>query len=210
METVKSPAEQRVLLENVCWETYESLISGRGENRVPRFTYDRGMLEVMSPSSEHESISYYLGLLVAVVAEETGVDVYGVGSTTFRRADAQRGFEPDACFYIQNAEQIRGRARIDLDTDPSPDLVVEVDITSPSLDKLPIYAQMSVSEVWRHDGNTLRFFALDNSGYSEVEESVVLPSITSRVASDLIEKSKSLGFASWLQEARKAIRKNSS
>ena len=209
METVQSPAEQRVLLENVSWETYGSLLSGRGEKRVPRFTYDRGILEVMSPSSEHESISYYVGLLIALVAEETGVDVYGVGSTTFKRADAQRGFEPDACFYIRNAEQVRGKARIDLDADPPPDLVVEVDITSPSLDKLPIYAQMGVSEIWRHDGNALSFFALSDSGYSEVEKSVVLSSVTGQVASDLIEKSRSLGFTSWLREVREAIQKDS-
>ena len=209
METIKSPAEQRILLENVSWETYEDLLSSRGENRVPRFTYDRGMLEVTSPPSEHESISYYIGLLVAVVAEEAETDVYGVGSTTFKRADVQRGFEPDSCFYIANAEHVRGKARIDLDVDPPPDLVIEVDITHPSLDKLPIYAQMGISEIWRHDGNSLNFFALDNNGYSEVEESRVL-AITVRSASNLIEKSKSLALTSWLREVRETVRKSPS
>jgi Uma2 family endonuclease len=165
------------------------------------------MLEIMSPSSEHESISYYLGLLVAVFAEETGVDVYGVGSTTFKRTDAQRGFEPDACFYIQNEELIRGRARIDLDTDPPPDLVIEVDITHPSLDKLPIYAQAGVSEVWRCDGDDLSFFTLEHEEYSETETSIVMPSITARAVSNLVEKSKSLGLASWLREVRETAHK---
>jgi Uma2 family endonuclease len=206
METVKSPAEQRILLENVVWETYESLLSGRGDNRVPRFTYDRGMLEIMSPSSEHESISYYIGLLVAVFAEEAGLDVYGVGSTTFKRTDVQRGFEPDACFYVQNAESIRGKSRIDLDVDPPPDLVIEVDITNPSLEKLPIYAQIGVSEVWRYDGDALSFFTLDNEEYPEVETSIVLPPITARAVSNLVEKSKSLGLASWLREVRETVR----
>ena len=210
METVKTPAEQRVLLENVTWETYESLLSGRRESRVPRFTYERGMLEVMSPSSEHESISYYIGLLVAVFAEEIGVDVYGVGSTTFKRPDLQRGFEPDSCFYVQNEELVRGKARIDLHVDPPPDLVIEVDITSPSLDKLPIYAQMDVSEIWRYDGDNLSFFTLGNDGYSRVEESVVLPPITARSASNLVEKSKSLGLASWLREVRETVQEDSS
>lgn len=210
METVKSPAEQRVLLSNVSWETYESLLSGRGETRVPRFTYDRGMLEVMSPSSEHESISYYLGLLVALFAEETGTDVYGVGSTTFRRTDVQRGFEPDACFYVQNEESIRGKSRIDLDLDPPPDLVIEVDITNPSLDKLPIYAQIGVSEIWRCDGDSLSFFTLDNEEYSEVEASIVLPPTTAQAVSNLIEKSKSLELTSWLREVRRAVREGPS
>lgn len=205
METVKSPAEQRVLLRNVSWETYERLLAEREENRVPRFAFDQGMLEIVSPSSEHESISYYIGLLVAVFAEVTGVDVYGVGSTTFKRADVQRGFEPDSCFYIQNEELVRGKARIDLDVDPPPDLVIEVDITSPSLDKLPIYAQMGVSEVWRYDGDDLSFFTLDQGQYSEVATSAVLPPITAQVVSELVEKSKSLGLASWLREVRATI-----
>jgi len=54
LEAVKSPAEQRVLLRNVRWETYERLPAEREESRVPRFAYDRGMLEIMSPSTENE------------------------------------------------------------------------------------------------------------------------------------------------------------
>lgn len=210
METVKSPAEQRNLLKNVDWETYESLLSGRGDNRVPRFTYDRGMLEVMSPSSEHESISYCLGLLVALVAEETGIDAYGVGSTTFKRTELQRGFEPDASFYIKNEGLVRGKARIDLDVDPPPDLVVEVDITHPSLNKLPIYAHIGVPEIWRYDGENFDFLVLNNDEYSKVEESQVLPAVDVQVVSNLIDKSKSLGLTSWLREVRETVRKSSS
>ena len=160
METVKGPAEQRVMLHNVSWETYARLVAERGDRRVPRFAYDRGELEIMSPSTEHESVAYLLGLLVALFAGETGVNAYGVGSTTFKREDLERGFEPDSCFYVQNEERIRGKSRIDLDADPPPDLVIEVDITSPSLAKLPIYARIGVREIWRHDGERVSIFVL--------------------------------------------------
>src|ERR671913_725163 len=165
METVKSPAEHRVILHNTSWETYERLMQERGENRVPRFAYDRGELEIMSPSTEHESIAYNLGLLVAVFAEEAGADLYGAGSTTFDREDLGRGFEPDACFYVRDAERIRGKPRIDLSLDPPPDLVIEVDITSPSLDKFPIYARLGVHEVWRYDGTRAAIFLLKDDMY---------------------------------------------
>ncbi len=79
------------------------MMQERSESRVPRFVYDRGEIEITSPSTEHESIAFYIGLLVAVFAEEAGVDLYGAGSTTFEREDLERGFEPDACFYVQNA-----------------------------------------------------------------------------------------------------------
>jgi Uma2 family endonuclease len=78
METTKSPAEHRVILHNTSWETYERLLKERGDRRVPRLAYDRGDLEIMSPSSEHESTAYFVGLLVAVLAEEMHVNAYGV------------------------------------------------------------------------------------------------------------------------------------
>jgi Uma2 family endonuclease len=99
METVESRAEQRVLLRNISWETCERLLDERGDSRVvPRLAYDRGDLEIMSPSSEHESVAY----VVALLAEEMRVNAYGIGSTTYRRGDIGRGFEPDASFYIRN------------------------------------------------------------------------------------------------------------
>ena len=148
MELAKGPAEQRVLLRNVSWETYERLIAEREERPVPRFFYDRGVLEIVSPSIEHEGIGRLCALLVELLAEEMGLDVFDAGHTTFRREDLERCFEPDGSFYFsQNAGCVRGKHNIDLDVDPPPDLVVEVDVTSYSLDKLPIYARIGVREV---------------------------------------------------------------
>ena len=208
METVKSRAEQRVLLRNISWETYERLLDERGDNRVPRLAYDRGDLEIMSPSSEHESIAYFVGLLVAVLAEEKCVNAYGVGSTTYRRSDFGRGFEPDASFYIGNEERIRGKPRIDLTVDPPPDLVAEVDITSPSLDKFPIYARLGVPEVWRYDGAHATIFLLEEEEYVEARESAVLPSLTSDVLGNFVEESTSLGSTDWLRRVREWTRGN--
>ncbi|CAN5553677.1 Uma2 family endonuclease [soil metagenome] len=206
METVKSPAEQKVLLNNVSWETYESLLEDHWDSSGPRFTFDRGMLEIMSPSPEHEAYNRSIALLVEFVAEKLGIDVYNLGSTTFRREDLERGFEPDSCFYIRNEEQVRGKDRIDLDVDPPPDLVIEVDITSPSTNKLPIYAQLGVPEVWRYDGEKLEILKLENGGYAESPESVALPALTSSTLSQLMGRSKSLRRTVWLREVRRKAR----
>jgi Uma2 family endonuclease len=208
METVKSPAEHRVILHNTSWETYERLMTERGESRVPRFAYDRGELEIMSPSTAHESIAYYIGLLVAVFAEEAGVDLYGAGSTTFDREDLGRGFEPDACFYVRNAERVRGKSRIDPSLDPPPVLVIEVDITSPSLDKFSIYARASIPEIWRHDGERLAIFELRGKEYVEVAKSRTLPPLTSEALSRFIEESSSLDIATWMRRVREWSRGN--
>ena len=45
-------------------------------------------------------------------------------------------------------ELVAGKGDLELDAgDPAPDLVVEVDIMSPFLDKFPIYAHLDVPEV---------------------------------------------------------------
>lgn len=206
METIKSPAEQKVTLHNVSWETYERLMDERGESRVPRFAYDRGELEIMSPSTEHESIAYFLELLVALVAGETDTNAYGVGSTTFKREDLECGFEPDACFYVQNEERIRGKPRIALGTDPPPDLVVEIDITSSSLSKFSIYARIGVPEIWRHDGERVAIFELRGGEYVEIAESAVLPPLAGSILSRFVEESRSLGSVAWMRNVREWAR----
>ncbi|MFH4113561.1 hypothetical protein WAI92_20940, partial [Acinetobacter baumannii] len=86
-----TPAEQRVVLRNVSWEAYERLLRDHAEASSPRFFYDRGTLEIMSPSAEHEEANRTLSLLVEVIAEEFGIEVRNLGSTTFKRADLARG-----------------------------------------------------------------------------------------------------------------------
>jgi Uma2 family endonuclease len=207
METVKSPAEQRVVLHNIGWNTYERLLADHENNSAPRFTYDRGELEIMSPSPEHEKFNRRIAQLVLVVAEDLGIEAEDLGSTTFRREDLERGFEPDSCFYIQNEERVRGKDRIDLSVDPPPDLVIEINITNPSFSKLPIYAQIGVPEVWRYDGERMTILVLEESDYAETSESIVLPPVTSNVLTDFVEKSKTTTRTAWLKEVREWARK---
>ena len=77
----------------------------------------------MSPSAEHEEADHIITQIVCVVAEEMNLDIRGFGSTTFKRADLNRGFEPDSCFYIQSVGRISAAADLDLSIHPPPDLV---------------------------------------------------------------------------------------
>ena len=199
---------QGVILHNVSWETYESLLADHTDSSAPRFTYDQGELEIMSPNPEHEVTNRRIAQLVLAIAEEMGLEAEDFGSTTFRREDLERGFEPDSCFYIQNEESVRGKSRIDLTVDPPPDLVIEIDITSPSLDKLPIYAQLEVQEVWRYDGEKLEILRREDEGYALSAESGVLPSLTNTVLSRFVEESKSTKRTAWLKKVRGWAREN--
>ena len=77
-----------------------------------------------------------------------------------------------------------------------------MDITNPSLDKLPIYARLGVPEVWRYDGERLTIFGLRGEGYAEVVGSSVLPPLTREALSDHIKESASLDIADWVRRVR--------
>jgi len=202
--------EQRTLLSNVSWGTYERLLSGHLDASTPHFNFDRGVLEIMSPSSEHEEYKQALTLLVELLADELRMDIRNLGSTTFKRNDLERGFEADACFYVQGAGMIEGKAHIDPAVDPAPDLVIEIEITTPALNKLPIYAAFNVPEVWRWDGERLILLRLQplphGADYAESQESGVFCNVNAKDLTRLVERSLSLRRTEWLPEVRSWVR----
>lgn len=214
-EVLKSPPEGRVTLRNVSWETYERLVEEDPGRSAPRFFYDRGVLEIASPSFEHEQIARIIASLVEELSVKLDVDVVSAGSTTFKRQGTSRGFEPDACFYFsENAAKVRGKRRISLDAgDPPPDLVVEVDITGPSASKLPIYARLGVAEVWRHDGDRLAILRLRRDGeeveyYAEVPESAFLTParVSGETLTRFVEEGLTSGRPAWTRRVREWAR----
>ena len=202
MATAQVVQEERIFLSHVSWETYECLLADHENSSVPRFTYDRGALEIMRPPLRHERYKRAIEQLLSTSAVELDVEVYSLGSTTFRRADLDRGFEADSCFYIQNEASVRGKDRIDARTDPPPDLVVEIEITHPSIPKLPIYAQFGVPEVWLSDGERLEILVLAGAEYVARPHSRAIPAITAQAVTALLAEGDALGSSAWLRRVR--------
>src|SRR4051812_36781744 len=100
--------EQRFVLGGIDWASYVKIGEGIGERRV-RVTYDQGRLELMTLSTRHEAWKSFVGRLIAVLAEELGIDIACFGSFTMQREDVERGLEPDECYYIHNEPAVRGR-----------------------------------------------------------------------------------------------------
>ena len=207
MPTVSSPAEQRVVLNNVSWSTYLALVedvNGQGG----RMAYNKGVLEIMSPSPLHETMKKLIGRMVEAFTEELNIDMRSLSSTTFKREDAKRGIESDECYYIDHAASVRGKEEIDLTVDPSPDLAIEVDISRSSMNKLDIYSTLHVGEVWQYDGKALRILVLDaNDDYVEVSQSQALPQYPVDEMLRILAEWRSLGeteliraFRAWVRE----------
>ncbi|MEH2406780.1 Uma2 family endonuclease [Nostoc sp.] len=204
---VKStPAEQRTVLHNVSWETFEALLRDTGEDRGSRFAYDCGVLEIMTPLFEHENPKIQFDRFILVSAEELGIEIISAGSTTLKRKISKRGIEPDTCYYIQNKQAIRGKQTLNLENDPPPDLAIEIDITSSSVNKLGIYSALGVTELWRYDGQNLKFYQLVDGQYVECKFSIAFPIVSVSEISSFIEQSKSIGEIALLQSFRIWVR----
>jgi len=174
----EAPApDSRVVFSNVSWETYEALTQDRGAGG-PRLAYDRGVLEAMSSSIQHEKWKSLIGALVRAYSEELGIDLQGSGCTTFRSQLRKRGLEPDDSFYVAHEASIRQVESLDLETHPPPDLAVEIELTRSSLDQLNMYAALKVPEVWSRDAAGVVARCLEPSGsYRIVEKSAALPGL---------------------------------
>jgi len=177
MSTVEKSTTGHVVLYNVAWSTYEALLEDTNSPGT-RFTYDRGTLEIMSPSEEHERCKTLIGRMIEILTLELDIPVRSGGSTTWKRETKKQGLEPDECYYVTSEPQVRQRETIDLTIDPPPDLVVEIEITARAVDKMPLYAGLGVPEVWRYDGKRLRIERLQEDGaYAQVAASRELPMV---------------------------------
>lgn len=206
MVAVQSTLDERTVLHHISWETYQHILRDHEYRSTPRFSYDRGTLEIMSPLPIHERYNRFVQLFVSVVSEETNIDVFSFGSTTFTSEEAQRGFEPDSCFYIANGERVRDKRRIDLRVDPPPDLVFEVDVTHSSLDKLALYRQAGVPEVWRYNGERVEFLLAGPDGYVLSPQSAGIPRVRAEALKLLLDESGGLSDSAWLRRVRRWLR----
>ncbi len=166
--------EQRVVFRNINWQGYQQLLGILGDRRAAKLTFDRGTLEITMPLEEHEFSGRLIELFIRILVVELGLKIKTMGSTTLDRSDWDRGAEPDNAYYIQNQPRVAGR-KIDLATDPPPDLVVEIDITHTDINKPALYASMGVPEFWRYDGSKWLIYQLENREYLEVSNSPTFP-----------------------------------
>jgi Uma2 family endonuclease len=199
---------QRFRLSGVDWQSYEQILEALGEHHV-RITYDRGELELMSPLSPHELCKTFFVKLLYVLCEELDLPVKCCGSVTIRRQAVARGLEPDECFYLESAAQVRDWRTLDLAHDPPPDLAVEIDISRSCLDRFGVYAALGVPEVWRFDGTTLQAYRLAaNATYDPVSVSPSLPflpldevlPLLERTFSDQDDRAQMRALREWVRQ----------
>jgi Uma2 family endonuclease len=186
-----------VSIPNVSWQEFEAILGELGEQRSARVAYSNGTLEIMAPLPEHEIPKDLISDLVKLLLKARGVPFQPFGSTTFKR-EQTAGVEPDACFYIQNYQQMIGRRRLQ-PGDPPPDLAIETDVTSKTT--LDAYAALGVPEVWIYASGILTLYRLEQGQYHRSETSPLFPNLPlTQLIPDIIERAWQVGSFQALAE----------
>jgi len=173
--TATEPRAQQFVFYDIGWEGYQAILRLLGDRPV-RSTYDRGSLEIMAPLLAHERFGYLIGRMVDTITEVLDIPVVAAGGTTFNREEADRGLEPDACYYLGNAGRLSDPLNIDLDRDPPPDLAIEIEVSRTVLNRLGVYGALGVPEIWRFNGQRLIVLLRRPDGtYAESPTSAAFP-----------------------------------
>ncbi len=197
---------QQLLLKELNWHKFEAILSELGESRASRLSYSNGVLEIMVPLPEHEKDKEIIGEMVKIILDAQEINFEPLGSTTFKNELMNQAVEPDACFYIKNYQAVIGKNRLNLEIDPPPDLLIEIDITSRT--RLDNYRLLGVPELWRYTQSGLEINLLQEEEYIKSLTSPNFPNIPIvELINKYVEQSQQLGrseairsFKNWLRE----------
>ena len=204
LQQLDIPLGQRLLLRNVDWEEFEAILAELGEHRSSRIAYYQGDLEIRMPSPKHEREKSLISDAIKILLEELEIDCECFGSTTFKRQEMGYGIEPDECFYIKNHQVMVGKERLDLATDPPPDLALEIDATSKT--QLEAYLELGVPELWIYEGNELKIYILESNQY---QQQAISPTFSQlpipSLMTELLDQSRKQGRSPALRNFRKQM-----
>jgi Uma2 family endonuclease len=205
--TAHLPDGATLIVPRFDWDDYERLLEDLADRPRLRVSYDCGRLEIVSPLPEHEKYARFIDDVVRAFADAYGLEVEKLGHTTWKRRALAKGVEADACYYIRNAQRVIGKRTIDLDSDPPPDIAVEIDTTTDSSKKFRIFAALAIPELWTYDGHAVVMYQRDEAAdYTVTPSSRFLRGLTGPMLAEALESSKTHGQTKALSEFRRKIR----
>jgi Uma2 family endonuclease len=139
-----APTEEKLVsLPNISWEQFKAIEAQLGNNRSVRLSYLSGILEIMSPiGSRHKRVKSTLGLLIEAYMREMNIRFYVTGGFTIEEPGYASG-TPDESYCIGSDKE-------------TPDIVIEIIITSGTIDRKELYKPRKVPEVWFWKSDTIR------------------------------------------------------
>ncbi len=199
-----SPGSELVLRRQT-WADYEKLLECRQDHAAIKVRYDGRTQEIriMAPLPRHAKDSLALSNLVQALLRHTGREWEGFDPITLKRF-GEGGVEPDKCFYTEHREAILGKERLDLESDPPPDLAIEVDATSTT--SAEDYEPLRVPELWIYRRDSLHIYLFDGRRYCEALESPTFPGIpVRRLIPEYLRRAWQAGSSVALREFEHAL-----
>ena len=180
--------EEKFITSGVAWQAYESLLASLGNSSSYRVAYLCEILEIMSPSRNHELDKKAIARLLEAYLEAKRIRFWGLGSTTLKSQNKQAGKEPDECYCIGSNKEI-------------PDLAIEVVYTSGGVNSLEIYQRLGVKEVWIWQNKQFKIYCLKKDVYQQQSSSQLLPDLDIALLTQHITISDPLNAITQWREA---------
>jgi Uma2 family endonuclease len=207
LRQLKIQPGQQLLVEDVNWQQFETILAELGERRASRLSYSNGRLEIMVPVAEQEKAKEIIGDMVKILLEAGQIAFESLGSTTLKNERMSQAVEPDTCFYIQNQAAVIGKNRLDMSVSPPPDLAIEIDLTFRT--QLDNYQILGVPELWRYARRGLQINVLQAEQYIESDLSPTFPNIPIvELVNQYTQQSQLAGRTSAIQAFRNWVGEN--
>ncbi|KYC36885.1 hypothetical protein WA1_45330 [Scytonema hofmannii PCC 7110] len=185
------------------WQLYRTLCDSRGDSSIPRIKYRTGEILLMSPLPKHGREANILADVVKVLLDAQNRN-YEAFTPITMQLPSESGIEPDYCFYIDNWQAVVGRDRLDWDTDPSPDLAIEIDVTSYT--DFNDYTPYRIPEVWLFKRDRLSIYGLQENEYQLQPTSRYFPNVDLRtLITQCLKAASDRGTGVAIRELRSSL-----
>lgn len=185
------------------WQDYRILCNSRGGSSIPRIKYRPGEILLMSPLPKHGRDAHLVANIVTALLDRQNRNYEAFTPITMELPESG-GIEPDYCFYIDNWQAVVGRDRLQWGTDPSPDLVIEIDVTTYT--DVNDYLLYQVPEVWLLKKNRLALYGLQSSGYQLQATSRYFPGVDlPAMVAQCLEAASERGTGVAIRELRQRL-----
>jgi Uma2 family endonuclease len=153
------PTDQRIIHDGRSWEQFKFIQKGFEHSSGVRLFFYNGTIEILMPGREHEFLKKLIGLLIELFLYEKRIEFYPTGSMT-QEKEGTASAQPDESYCIGSPKS-------------TPDLSIEVVLTSGGISKLPRYRALEVPEVWFWEDGLITLYCLRDSGYEQVKQSEI-------------------------------------
>ena len=162
--TLREKPAEPILINNLTWKEFK-VVAQIIESPGIRVSFLDGLLEIRKmPGKKHETIKKRIAALLEIYLEFIGIDFTPTGSMTLESEGEKVKCEADESYELSSDRE-------------SPDLVIEVTVSSGGIDKLEAYKRLKIAEIWFWENGQILLYTLQDSDYQLTEKSVLLPNL---------------------------------